>query len=286
MQHYTENDLKQIGQQCRNKLPPTSAVQAMFLYEMQRESELEALFHGQLFRLSQTEHQTNSNELRLEQLEGQVKVLEKKVTAKDIEDRLSTPKVRTDILQVQLKGHTERLNGQEARLSSVESNITALEVNNSTAAIESVNMQDLEAQRKSLAVELTSLSAKLASLDQTFATQHDVANQLESLETKLTSLDDEVGVLFEERDALVARNEQAVERITKLEDLVRALARQMSSNCSCPSSATGSPHPPQLLPVKTNNSDSFQLAVPKGASLVAHKRDGIKPFTPGKQWMT
>ena len=58
--HYSQEDLKGIGELCKNRLPPASAVQAMFLYEMQRETEFESLFQGQMFRLAKAEDDSQS----------------------------------------------------------------------------------------------------------------------------------------------------------------------------------------------------------------------------------
>lgn len=40
---YTGDQLKAIGRTCAEHLPPASAVQAMFMYEMQRQTEAEQL---------------------------------------------------------------------------------------------------------------------------------------------------------------------------------------------------------------------------------------------------
>jgi hypothetical protein len=45
VQTYSINDLQSIGKACRSQLPPASAVQAMFQYELQRQTEVEHLFH-------------------------------------------------------------------------------------------------------------------------------------------------------------------------------------------------------------------------------------------------
>ena len=251
--HYSEDELKGIGKQCGNKLPPASAVQAMFLYEMQRDTELESLFQGQMFFLAEAEDQSQSQEARIIELEEQVKALQTKVAAKDMDERLATSKVRTDALQAKLGQQARRMDSQGERLVLMEVKLDALSLTNKAKNDEPGSGA--------------------------------LARQLESVKADLTSADLDIQVLFDERDCLVTLLEQAKARITSLEGNVRALTGQCSSRGSNASSATGSPPLTQLLPVKTNNGDLIDLAVPKGKPHVPHKRDEIRTFTPGKQWM-
>ena len=61
-----------------------------FLYEMQRETDLERLFQGHLFRLAKAEDDTKLHETRTAKLESQVKTLVKQLGGQDITGRLST----------------------------------------------------------------------------------------------------------------------------------------------------------------------------------------------------
>ena len=224
--HYDQSDLKAIGAQCKNKLPPASAVQAMFLYEMQRESEVEARFHGQMFRLAKAEEETKSQESRISDLEEQTKDLGKKLAANDTTERLANSKVRTDALQSKLNEQTQRVDEHAKRLS------------------------DLETTTKAAAAAPANPPSFLLSSD------------VNTLKTDFEKADTEIQTLFDERDALITLLNQSNARIDKLEDLVRALTLQKTS----PSDSTdGTRTPPvQFLPVKTKNGENVDLAVPKG----------------------
>jgi len=66
---YSPERLKQLRELCETRLPPASAVQAMFLYELEREKENEKLFHDHMFRIARTEDASNMTEERLTKLE-------------------------------------------------------------------------------------------------------------------------------------------------------------------------------------------------------------------------
>ena len=264
MQQYTESDLKKIGKQCGNRLPPASAVQAMFLYEMQRETELETLFQGQMFRLAKAEDQSTSIESSIRELDAQVKDLWKKVKAKDVNERLAASKVRTDALQGKINHHSQRLDSQDERFVRLEDSMAALSAAKVSNEVAVGHPEDAAANSEQLQVFLS---------------------QVDSLAANISAIDHDVQVLFEERDGLLNLLEKAKERIDKLEGTVRALTSQASSHASNPSSTSGSPPSTQLLPVKTKSGDTVDLSVPKGKPLVPHKRDQVLSFTPGKPWM-
>ena len=224
--HYDASDLKAIGAQCKNNLPPASAVQAMFLYEMQRETEVEARFHGQLFRLAKAEEETKFQEARISDLEEQTKDLGKTLAANDTTERLATSKVRTDALQSKLNEQAQRVDEHAKRLS------------------------DLETVIKTAAAAPANPSSFLLSSD------------VNTLKTDFEKADTEIQTLFDERDALITLLNQSNARIDKLEDLVRALTLQKTSPSD---SGDGTRTPPvQFLAVKTKNGENVDLAVPKG----------------------
>lgn len=92
---YSGAALKKIGEQCGHKLPPASAVQAMFMYEMQRESELERLFQGHLFKLARLDDNSKTLQSRVSELstglnnlrndvDAQTAALRKEITSKEV----------------------------------------------------------------------------------------------------------------------------------------------------------------------------------------------------------
>ena len=260
--HYSPSELKDIGKQSRTKLPPASAVQAMFMYEMQRETEVESLFQGQMFRLARAEDESVSQERRIRELGQQVQALKEKVTANDAEARLSTSKVRMDILQKELDLHAERLDNQGERLVLVDHLVDLLD----------------SKERP---------SGDMGTGDVADKASH--SSELGTIRAQLETANEDISVLFDERDALVTLLNQANERINKLEGLIRALTLQNPSSGSNPSSANVSPPIVQFLPVQTANGQQVELSVPKGKGLAPHlkaNRVPIKTFTPGKQWQS
>lgn len=95
VKQYSEYDLKEIGKQCGNRLPPASAVQAMFLYEMQRESELEKLFQGQMFELARFSDSSKAQQDQVSEVSEELKNLRNEVTAqvKDIRNEVTAKNV-------------------------------------------------------------------------------------------------------------------------------------------------------------------------------------------------
>ncbi|KAK3708339.1 hypothetical protein LTR37_011604 [Vermiconidia calcicola] len=268
--HYTDGSLRDIGKLCQNKLPPASAVQAMFLYEMQRETELEKLFQGQMFELARAEDRSDSLEATFKDLEERTKALQKQIASKDVEERLATSNTRTDALKAKTKSHDERLQSQGKRLGLVEEELRTSRSPQPTSQV-AVTRQ-----------ELTACAGKLENHAQQLSIQ---STEIRSISSELTTTNDDITVLFEERDAMVTLLNQASERIEKLEGLVRALTMQNSSNGSNTSSMSGSPTATQLLPVSTSNGTILDLSVPKGKALIPHKRENIRSFTPGQQWL-
>lgn len=70
-QKYSQEELKTLREQCKARLPPASAMQAMYLYELEREAENEKLFHDLVFqnaRLQDASDVTNERVTELERL--------------------------------------------------------------------------------------------------------------------------------------------------------------------------------------------------------------------------
>lgn len=243
VQQYSQTTLKTIGEQCRSRLPPAPAVQAMFLYEMQRQTEVERLFNGAMFDVAQSGGQNKAQEARMLKLEAQVKSLQEQITA-------------------------EVSHGREQRLMDIEESLKALQ----TTSVATINLAN-------------DISEKVTShhddLDQHAAT-------VKEMNGDLNTATNDLDILFDERDALVALLNQTKERIDKLEDLVRALTLQSPP-------LSNSPALVQRLPVQTSDGRTVDLAVPKGRSVTplgreqqAREKDNqapIRPFKPGEQWM-
>lgn len=123
--NYTPTALRAIGEQCGGKLPPASAVQRMFLYELQRETEAEKLFQGQMFELARVEHITDKQETRLAELEQRVTTLSLAARDKDIEDRLATSKTRTDYIAASVSKVASTLSEHLSTLAEVKAQLRA-----------------------------------------------------------------------------------------------------------------------------------------------------------------
>jgi chromosome segregation ATPase len=248
--HYSDLALRDIGQQCAHKLPPASAVQAMFLYEMQRETEAEQLFQGHMFELARVQDEAVVNEARLTKVESHMTSLRRQVMSKDIEERLSTCKVRTDVLQLKTKQQDERMDALNKWVTATTSTVKAVDEILHTHA----------EQVKTMSGTIVAHAAAIADMDaKGKQDQDDVKASIATnsadiitLTTKVDTSDSEIGVLYEERDVLAARLEAAEniiaasnaqieannERIAKLEDLVRKLTEQA---CGSGSSTSSSP---------------------------------------------
>lgn len=107
VQRYGAEDLVGIGRQCRNRLPPASAVQAMFLYELQRETEAERLFHGQMFRLAKSEDEVAVQSRRFAGMESRMLKLETQ-------------------LALQGQAQEKRIAANQARLTEAEGKLSAI----------------------------------------------------------------------------------------------------------------------------------------------------------------
>jgi chromosome segregation ATPase len=99
------------------------------------------------------------------------------------------------------------------------------------------------------------------------------------LQSKVDICDRDIGVLFDERDALAEMLKQAVTRIDKQDGLIRALTMQRSP----PGSSAASSPTLQVLPVSTSNGDPLNLRVPKGQpfGFAPHHKSGRRDWGSG-----
>ena len=126
MVHYNADDLKAIGHMCSNRLPPASSVQAMFLYEMQRETELERLFQGQMFELARAKDTSRAQQSKVAELEEQMKSVTKQLRARELDDRLASSKVRIDSQNAKINEQSVRINKQGELLENLRDQTEAL----------------------------------------------------------------------------------------------------------------------------------------------------------------
>ncbi|KAK5132011.1 hypothetical protein LTR08_000432 [Meristemomyces frigidus] len=217
--HYGSDELKRIGDVCSTRLPPASAVQAMFAYELQRQSEVESLFQGSLFRLSQAEDTSTSHEARIAKLEAQLQATQHQLQVLNIQDQLTASKARVSTQQATIDECAAKLDAHNTRLTDMARKITAF------------------------------AAAK--------AEGEKPATTIAQLLEEVTVIHAEVDTLFNERDAMIAMLKDSGDRITKLEDAVRALTLQLSSTSArgppAAASAALSPATAHKMPAPTAN---------------------------------
>lgn len=253
LKSYSVESLKGIESQCRGRLPPASAVQAMLLYELQRESETEKLFHAQMFQLAQDETARLDQERRIKDLETRLKKMEEQTATRD-QLRVSTTST-AKLIQAQ----QGKLNECIARLDEVEKKLGEVE-------------EQLQILR-----ETTSATATVASEAGTAATVAStaVAELAAPLpkSAELAMMKEELNVLFDDRDGVLRMVDEITSRVDVLQGSVRALTLQKSSSVSCQISQA----PSQRLPLRTSNGTLLDLSIPKGSPLVALGRENRAP---------
>ncbi|KAK1081694.1 hypothetical protein LTR33_004468 [Friedmanniomyces endolithicus] len=196
---YTIDELKSLGRACSNRLPPASAVQAMFLYEMQRQTEIEKLFHSRMFELARTEDPDDSTTNRVQKLEAELKDLRRHIAGQDLQERLATSQVRFTAQQARIDACDAKTKLQDQRIANLEDTL---------AKPEAVQPADPN----------TTLVEEAVSND-------------------LTTIQADVEALYGERDALINMHNESNARIKRLEDLVRQLTLQISTSPSSTSPA-------------------------------------------------
>ncbi|KAK4505179.1 hypothetical protein PRZ48_003142 [Zasmidium cellare] len=120
---YAPAELRTIGRQCSQRLPPANAVQAMFLYEMQRESESEQLFHNQMFRLARNEGASSAQQRRIEGLEGKVVQLEKAMKERAVEEKLAANQITIRGLMDKVKDLAKMIEGLDEKLNELQDKV-------------------------------------------------------------------------------------------------------------------------------------------------------------------
>ena len=247
---YTPHQLRQIGQKCGNRLPPASAVQAMFLYELQRESELESLFHGSIFRIAKQEDNSSAQAKRIDTLEQRLARFEKQLAVKDTEERLATSKGIMDVQQIKLNQCTGRVDTIEDKL------------NNLTTSIET-----------------------LRTAQQEFTTAATAASTNTTADEDIPTMKEEIDVLFGDRDGTLEMVSEIKDRLTKLEDNVRSLTLQNTAL----KSPSPTPSQALPLQSPSTNGLALGVPKGKAYVALNNENRpaaSIRSFTPGTPWAT
>ncbi|KAK1058239.1 hypothetical protein LTR74_013525 [Friedmanniomyces endolithicus] len=243
---YTIDELKSLGRACSNRLPPASAVQAMFLYEMQRQTEIEKLFHSRMFELARAEDQDDSTAIRVQKLEVDLKDLRRHIAGQDLQERLATSLVRFTAQQAKIDACDARTKLQDQRIARLEDTLAKPE-----------------------AVQPADPNTTLVE---------------EAISNDLTDIRADVEALYDERDALINMHNESNARIQKLEDLVRQLTLQLSLSTS--PSNTSPAMVQRLPVQSANGQQAIELAVPRCGGLTNGKENRVpaRTFTPGEPW--
>lgn len=263
-QRYTVYDLQSIGTQCHNRLPPASAVQAMYLYEMQRQSEVESLFQGQMFKLAQIEQAAEVKDGRMWKLEKDMKELQNQITANDVhfQERLATTKAHMD-------AQTAELNARVSMAAESE-----------TARMDKL-LLDVETFRQTQINDYKRIWAALDKLqhesDVLFDERDAIFEEQKKAEERLDKVEEAVRAYMIQQGISLEGVFPVTQRVDKLEDLVRALTVQQAT-----SPISRSPVTVQRLPMKSTNGQLIDLSVPKGSPLVSAKENRASTF--GVQW--
>ncbi|KAK5122174.1 hypothetical protein LTR85_004420 [Meristemomyces frigidus] len=246
VRHYGSDELRKIGTVCSKRLPPASAVLAMFQYELRRQSEAETLFQGSMFRLAQTEDASSDHEDRIRRLEEQLNAVQRQLQVKDVEERLATSKLR--------------MNHQQSKLDECASK---LQTHNKLLADFTVKMEDFTKAREA------------GEQPETTATE---------LLEEVTAIKDDVDDLFNEKEAMCTMIEEGGLRISKLEDLVRNLTLQLSISTSPTNGSPGMTQ--RLPVQTANGQSVDLLVPRGSGITTARENRGpsIRSFTPGEQW--
>ncbi|KAM3422930.1 hypothetical protein BST61_g413 [Cercospora zeina] len=264
IQQYEPEDLIHIGKQCNNRLPPASAVQAMFLYEMQRQTESERLFHAYMFRFARSEGDIVAQTARLNALEAHVRKLDHQSANSNNEARITASEGRLAEQHQKITEYHARLARMEDKSASIADQLTILE------------------QEQAKAAEVTALAIKEAAASATAANSAGQGDGV--LTVAFDIMKQEIDVLFKDRDGIITKLAEVNSRIDGLVKAVQQLATG-SGTAITPSLSTATPV--QLLPARTNHGGLVDLSVPKGKPAVALNgsvRADVKSFVPGKPW--
>ncbi|PIA99112.1 hypothetical protein CB0940_02525 [Cercospora beticola] len=268
IKQYEPEDLIHIGKQCSNRLPPASAVQAMFLYEMQRQSESERLFHAHMFRLARSEEDIVAQAGRFNAIEARIAKLDQQVANSNNELRITASEGRLVQQQQKIAECLDRLANVEGKSATMTGQLDTLKQDQVEAAAATAN-----AIKEATQTAATATSANGAQQGNGPSTEaFDIMKQ-------------EIDVLFKDRDGIITKLADVNSRIDSLMSAVQQLAA--GSNTSITPQLTAASPVTQRLPARTNHGDLVDLSVPKGKPAVGLNgsvRADVKSFVPGKPW--
>lgn len=229
-------------------MPPASALQQMFEYELKRGAETEKLFHHTLLNLHEQNSTTKNHEERLQKLEFQLDAMGKQLKVSEIDERLNTNKIRIRVQQTKMDEMESKIQQHGQTLKQLADDVT----------------QKLDASKP---------TAEYAGFSE----------QLAGVKGDLNSINSDVNTLFGERDALINMIEDNNDYIKRLEDLVRNLTLQLSTSWNPTSGSTAA----MTHRVPFKNTAGVDLEVPKGSGFATGRENRAPPktFTPGKPWM-
>ncbi|KAI5357806.1 hypothetical protein Slin14017_G118190 [Septoria linicola] len=268
IRRYQVEDLIDIAKQCSGRLPPASAVQAMFLYEMQRETESERLFEGQMFRLAQQEDELVTQARRNAEMEARLAKLERQVANNDVQARIATRDVRMNVQQQKLAEQAARLEKAEDAFKTMSEQHQALkQTHQKFAADTEAALKDVVRQASSAAKIVVASSANKSEVDP----------------SDVKIMKDELDVLFNDRDGILSKLAEVFERMQTLADNIHQLTiRKTAAQAS-------SPAPIQRIPAFGPNGDLVDVTIPKGKPAVGlngSQHAPVKSFVPGTRWAT
>lgn len=239
---YQTNELREIGAKCSTRPPSAATVQAMFLYELNRDSEIESLFQGQLFRLDRTEDTTKEQAARLTKLEesfAQLKLqLERNKWTEAMGERLTKTETRMHSQKSHLGLCATALESQEERLARVEALVKSTMALKGKTDIGGGNVQG------------------------------------ETNAAELSTIKEDVEVLFDERDHIVKMLEDIDGRIKQMDEKLQEISKEKEKPVT--------PAASQRLPVRQNGGAPLELNVPRGSPLVTlsenRQRRTVSPY--------
>lgn len=309
--HYTVDRLKAIGKQCTNRLPPASVVHRMLLYKLQRQSESESLFHDlveseslfhDLFlRLARTERNfaeqdrvlsahdylVSGHEDRVNALEAEISVLRRQQATAMMHERVTTSTRLQESNQGAIRAWATQIAAIEKRVAASEKRIAAIQKRGAATTETRLQEFDEGAFRAWATTEFAAIEKRFVALEKHVAATETRVAATEQADSALVAPSHDLATLDEridylentvafEIDSLRTGVDTALEHVSKLSDLVRALTIQRSPNAVSEDgsavSARGSDKPPaSVLPVQTNLGHPLELHVPKGSPLVKLK---------------
>ncbi|EME48208.1 hypothetical protein DOTSEDRAFT_167884 [Dothistroma septosporum NZE10] len=160
----------------------------MFMYELQRDSEVESLFQDQTFRLAKQDDKSAEQEKRIAALEARLAQVEKAAVSKNIEERLATSKVTMKVQQGKIDTCTGQVKELESKFSTVQKELDALRTKQEKAANKPIEQEEAAPDVQTMA--------------------------------------DEINVLFDDRDGILDMIADVKSRLVNIEDNIRALTIQ------------------------------------------------------------